>query len=58
MEFFVDENDAVALRDPAAVERIAGLLDVASNELSEALLTRVIAASGQGRGRGGQRVRT
>ncbi len=47
IEFFRDENDHASIRNTDLVEKIARLLQVSSNELSEALLTRVIAASGE-----------
>ena len=45
LEFFNDENDKTSLRDSGLVDKVAQLLSVAPNDLSNALTTRVIAAS-------------
>ena len=47
MEFAPDAKDNPGFRDAGLVGKVATLLDVATNDLSQALLTRVIAASGE-----------
>lgn len=47
LDIFLDENDSASIRNVDLVDKIAKLLGVSNNELSEALLTRVIAASGE-----------
>ena len=47
MDFMSDENEECAVRDSQLMDKVAALLEVHTNDMANAVLTRVISAGGE-----------